>query len=93
MAFPSLSGQQASFSSSACALVQRRRDCSQAVLQDLVQCSVVLATELRVQRSDSSKRSPAVAKHLPFLDVRLVPCHESDRTPRAKGFKSLHADR
>ena len=40
-----------------------------------MQCSVVLATSLRVQRSDSSKRSPAVAMlatHLLFLDLRVV---------------------
>ena len=65
-----------------------------AVLQDLVQCSVVLATELRVQRSDSSKRSPAVAMlatHLPFLDVRLVNNLVTSRIARqSQGFPESH---
>ena len=56
-----------------------------------MQCSVDLATQLQVQRSDSSKHSPAVAKlalHLPFLDVQLV--NNLSRVgshARAKGFR------
>ena len=49
-----------------------------------------LATELRVQRSDSLKRSPAVAMlamHLPLLDVRLVNNLVTRRIARqSKGF-------
>ena len=40
-----------------------------------MQCSVDLATQLQMQRSDSSKHSLVVAKlalHLPLLDVQLV---------------------
>ena len=68
VAFPSLSGQPASFSS---VLVRGSASSSwlQAVVQDLVQYSVVLATTLQGQRSNHSEYSPAVtmlATHLPF---------------------------
>ena len=85
VAFPSLSGQQASFSS---VLVH---DSTllwllQAVLQDLVQCSVVLATELRVQHSEPSTQSSAVATlvlHLPFLG----PCRIARQSRQFKEFR------
>ena len=50
-----------------------------------------------MQRSDSSKRSPAVAMlatHLPSLDVPLVNNLVTSRIARqSQGFQSLHADR